>query len=501
MCYNSSKHLTGKLSRRLKQGGTTSSPNCRPSRLGRQPLKTVLAFSPVCLLGCGAVVGLGLASSVLGANAFAATSVSGAVQLNAEVATAIAMKIASPNDTDPDCLPQTDGSGNPVTYGVANRYATSNGAEGSKQVDTFDGTTGGADEINDNTSCATLTMTPNTFSSTYSDVTVYTNSPNGYAVSLRSADSVSPNLVNTTDNTQYIPAGTLTETSGGVVSGGQNAWSYKTNNGIITNWTPVSASDATIKSYDQETLGGSTTRVTYGISAGNNPTGTYATTLTYTATMFDGSNPYVSKLNITTDENITASTANLSIPFGESATVTVTPAEGYYLSSVTCPTGFTCTGYNTGIDYTEPQTVTVANNNTNATGTLSFAATEATPICNSSLPVGAECYNSATDQTLMVKLSDGHFWTKNDVGMTTWYNAGSKCSAGTSIPSVSAFNAVSDADKALVNWTSGIAYWTSTSATDSLAYVWAELGTGCTGVVGYNQNCYKSQTIRAVCYK
>ena len=106
-------------------------------------------------------------AGVLGASVSAVTTTSGQVQLNAEVATAIAMKITSPNDTNPDCIAQSG-----VTYGVANRYATSNGAEGSKQVDTFDGTTGGADEINTNTSCATLTMTPNTFSSTYSDVTV-----------------------------------------------------------------------------------------------------------------------------------------------------------------------------------------------------------------------------------------------------------------------------------------------------------------------------------------
>ncbi|MBQ3306102.1 hypothetical protein IJH02_01550, partial [Candidatus Saccharibacteria bacterium] len=69
-----------------------------------------------------------------------ATTTSGAVKLNAEIATAIAMKIASPNDANPNCTP-SDLNGDGVidendTYGVVNRYATSNGAEGSKMVDT-----------------------------------------------------------------------------------------------------------------------------------------------------------------------------------------------------------------------------------------------------------------------------------------------------------------------------------------------------------------------------
>ena len=70
--------------------------------------------------------------------------------------------------------------------------------------------------------------------------------------------------------------------------------------------------------------------------------------------------------------NTTSSVASLTIPYSGSATVTVTPASGYYLSSVSCPSGYTCTGYNTGDDYTSTQTVTVANNNTASDGTLTF---------------------------------------------------------------------------------------------------------------------------------
>ncbi|MBQ6354822.1 hypothetical protein IJJ18_00105, partial [Candidatus Saccharibacteria bacterium] len=296
--------------------------------------------------GFTAALGLAAFSAAIISPSIFATSTSGNVQLDTEVATSIAMKIASPNDTNPECMTQPG-----VTYGEANRYATSNGAEGSKQVDTFDGTVGGADEINTNTSCAMLTMNPNAYDSTYSDVTVYTNSGNGYALTLEAAE---PNLVNTTDNTQYIPAGTLTEQDGTgaqagtrVVPGGQNLWSYKTDNGIITSWTPVSSTAATIRAYDQETSGGETTRVTYGVSSGNNPTGKYATTLTYTATMFDGNNPYVGDVEIEDVPNASVSPSSLSIAKGQSKTITITPETGYYLSSFTCPTGYECTGYTT----------------------------------------------------------------------------------------------------------------------------------------------------------
>ena len=70
--------------------------------------------------------------------------------------------------------------------------------------------------------------------------------------------------------------------------------------------------------------------------------------------------------------NTTSSVDSLSIPYGESATVTVTPASGYYLSGVTCPSGYTCTGYNTGSSYTGAQTVTITNNNTTSDGTLTL---------------------------------------------------------------------------------------------------------------------------------
>ena len=402
-----------------------------------------------------------------------ATTTSGNVQLNAEVATSIAMKIASPNDTNPDCTP-SDLNGDGVidendTYGVVNRYATSNGAEGSKMVDTFDGTTGGADEVNTNTSCATLSMEPNTYSSTYSDVTVYTNSPSGYALTVQSAGGVSPALTNISDNTLTIPAGVLTENSS-TVPGGQNLWSYKTDSGIITDWTAVTTSPIAIKSYDTHTEGGDTTRITYGISTGNNPVGKYATTLTYTATMFDDTNPYVSKITIPETTGLSTNFSELSIPFGQSATVTVAPASSWYLSGVTCPTGFTCTGYTT--DKTNAasqgaQTITVTNNNTATTGTLSFAATELFKACSSSTAVGDTCYMNSSSDVEMIRLADGNFWTKNSQGTATWDNLNSiSCPSGTSKPTAIIFQTLVKAYGGTNNGNYGSPYGTLDSDAD-----------------------------------
>ncbi|MBQ3306206.1 hypothetical protein IJH02_02110, partial [Candidatus Saccharibacteria bacterium] len=379
------------------------------------------------LMTAGLTASLGLsafAAAVMAPGAFAATSTNGNTRVEMEVATSIAMKIVSPNDTDPDCLAESG-----VTYGVVNRYAYSNG-EGGKVVDTFDGREGQKDEINTNTSCAKLNMTPNTFDSTYSDVTVYTNSGTGYAISVQPVGG-SAALLNVNDNTSTIPAGVLVENNG-TVSGGQNLWSYKTDNGIQQTWSAMGTSATTIKSYDTETSGGETTRVTYGVSTGNNATGTYVGSLTYTATMFDGSsNPYVSDVAIPAVANLIANTDNLSIPFGHAANVTVTPAEGYYLSGVTCPTGFTCTGYSTDIPTTYPagsQTITVTNGNTNTTGTLALTVSplslsnistmqEMSPAIVQGTATGASKSLADTrgGSYTVTKLADNNIWMTQDL--------------------------------------------------------------------------------------
>ncbi|MBQ3306007.1 hypothetical protein IJH02_01025, partial [Candidatus Saccharibacteria bacterium] len=359
------------------------------------PLKSGSSFYlPVLalIIGGALIFSLTLMLFAAGGASVSATSASGNVKLDTEIAASIAMKIVSPNDVNPNCTP-SDLNGDGVidendTYGVVNRYATSNGAEGSKMVDTFDGTTGGADEVNSNTSCATLSMEPNTYSSTYSDVTVYTNSPNGYALSVRSADNVSPNLVNIVDNTLSIPAGTLTEVDGTgsqsgtrVVPGAQNLWSIKgDSNSNLDTWTAVTAEDQTVRAYDMETSGGSTTRVTYGISSGNNPAGRYATTLTYTATMFDGENTSVPAALISDgngEGHFDVDTENLKVPYNSTRSFTISMNPGYYLSSITCSNGYTCADANgdpiaTGEEVTGSIIVYVTNSNKTADGTIAI---------------------------------------------------------------------------------------------------------------------------------
>ena len=367
-----------------------------------------------------------------GGASVSANSTSGNVQLNAEVATSIAMKIVSPNDVNPDCTPESG-----VTYGKVNRYASSTGDDSGKMVDTFDGREGQADEINTNTSCATLSMTPNTFESTYSDVTVYTNSGTGYAVTLQSAENVSPNLVNVADSTKYILAGAITEQDGTgeqagqkVVPGGQNLWSYKTNNGIITDWTAATTSPVAIKSYDTTTSSGDTTRVTYGISAGSNSTGKYTTKLTYTATMFDGANPYVGNVETETVPNLTISPTSLKIARKQTKTLTVTPAEGYYLSDVDCPENYTCSNYTTDKDDpASAETQNIAVKNESAPSTAVTVGLEVTKLndgymhefsasAHSSDPIGTTYELVDTrdgEEYTAAKLNDGKIWMTQDL--------------------------------------------------------------------------------------
>ena len=73
--------------------------------------------------------------------------------------------------------------------------------------------------------------------------------------------------------------------------------------------------------------------------------------------------------------NTTSSVASLTIPYGGSATVTVTPDSGFYLSTVSCPSGIACTGYNTGVNYTNTQTITVTISSANNT-TITFIGRE-----------------------------------------------------------------------------------------------------------------------------
>lgn len=96
-----------------------------------------------------------------------------------------------------------------------------------------------------------------------------------------------------------------------------------------------------------------------------------------------------------TNSNTSSSVNSLTISYGGSATVTVTPDSNYYLSDVSCPSGYTCSGYSTGTSYTSAQTVTITNNNTTSGGELAFTgAVSLSAIQN--LP-SSECTTTATD--------------------------------------------------------------------------------------------------------
>ena len=123
-----------------------------------------------------------------------------------------------------------------------------------------------------------------------------------------------------------------------------------------------------------------------------------------------------------TNSNTTTSTNTLTVPFGGEATLTVTPASGYYLSNVSCPTGYTCSGYSTGTSSTSTQTVTIRNNNTTAGGTLGFTGTLSctpqsgtmqnfTPNTASGYCESGTLTDTRDNQTYTVaKLADGNWW-------------------------------------------------------------------------------------------
>ena len=128
-----------------------------------------------------------------------------------------------------------------------------------------------------------------------------------------------------------------------------------------------------------------------------------------------------------TNSNTSSSVNSLTIPYGGSATVTVTPDSNYYLSDVSCPSGYTCSGYNTGTSYISQQTVTVTNNGTANGGILSFTGTIAkTYLQNLSssacTTTPQTAYDNRDEQAYTIqRLADGNCWmmTNLNLGTTT----------------------------------------------------------------------------------
>lgn len=71
--------------------------------------------------------------------------------------------------------------------------------------------------------------------------------------------------------------------------------------------------------------------------------------------------------------NVTYSSTNLAVTYGYSRTVTVTPAEGFYLKSFTCTNGYT-TNATTGESATGSQSITISNNNNTSSASCTAVA-------------------------------------------------------------------------------------------------------------------------------
>ncbi|MBR5621531.1 hypothetical protein IKW75_03585, partial [Candidatus Saccharibacteria bacterium] len=144
-------------------------------------------------------------------------------------------------------------------------------------------------------------------------------------------------------------------------------------------------------------------------------------------------------ISISNSNTSTTPASSVSIPYGGSVQVTVTPSTGYYLSSVSCPSGYTCSGYGTGTSYTGQQTVTVTNNSTTSGGTLSFTGgiletrtladisnmqdINSTICANTATNYGKSLTDSRDSKSYTVKkLADGKCWMTQNLRLvgTRW---------------------------------------------------------------------------------
>ncbi|MBQ3306148.1 hypothetical protein IJH02_01795, partial [Candidatus Saccharibacteria bacterium] len=170
----------------------------------------------------------------------------------------------------------------------------------------------------------------------------------------------------------------------------------------------------------------------YSTGSASNPSAASRGTQTITVTNNSSTNTGAVSFTLGNTYRISFTKTNISSPsasyvdvaYGGSTTVTVTPSSGYYLSGFSgCPSGWTCSGVSTGTSYTGNQTLTLTNNSSVNTGTITLTGTVADP-----------CAAYGSDY---VYLADGHCWTKSSQGTSNWLNA--SCPSGTTMPSKSAF--------------------------------------------------------------
>ena len=219
------------------------------------------------IAAAGVVAGLGVAA--LPALTFAAPqSVSGDVNVQAEVLSAIAMTIEGNQDggTAPVDTYMPDGTAMIGNYNTTGKTAYSDLAQ--NQV-----------------SSTKTTILPNALvegtqmSDFGSLITVYTNDAGGYTLSVADANT-DTSLKNAANN--EIP---VLDSTTNPLQAGNSAWGFK--GGLISSWTAMPASDdtaATIKNGSAVAAGDQTT-VVYAVStSAAQPTGTYSDVITYTAT-------------------------------------------------------------------------------------------------------------------------------------------------------------------------------------------------------------------------
>ena len=124
------------------------------------------------------------------------------------------------------------------------------------------------------------------------------------------------------------------------------------------------------------------------------------------------------------NSNTSSGKSSLNVLYGGSNAVTVTPDSGYYLSGVSCPSGYSCTGYSTGEGHTSQQTVTITHTTATSNGTLGFTGSlscqkfgsttmqefDPSRLCSGQGTSGT-LTDSRDNQTYMVaKLADNKWW-------------------------------------------------------------------------------------------
>lgn len=193
----------------------------------------------------GVVAGLGVAALPL--SSYATASISGQVDLEVTVDNAIAMTIQGEGEDD-------------YTYAGSDPAA-------------FGGEEFTLDYSKTGPSSSKATLSQHDKNETMkSTITVYTNVVTGYNLGVKDADANTA-LVSE-ENT--IPAGDT-------IVAGTAAWGYKVNN--AGDYAAVTAENVNIDSFDQATMNGHETVVSYGVStAEDQASGTYKDSIIYTAT-------------------------------------------------------------------------------------------------------------------------------------------------------------------------------------------------------------------------